>query len=140
MSSALDSVPAFTDRASKMESNVGSLTNWLRKSLQLLVVWPLLSPTLRKQQIYLVLGKPWALYIRHQEYILYIYILTQCHATLCPKTLVVQPCCHLPLEGFFHFPLFSLNHSPKFKNHFASFISPKRKTCCKKLTVISLAR
>ena len=39
---------------------------------------------------YLVLGKPWALYIKHQEYIYYIYILTQCHDTLCPETLVDQ--------------------------------------------------
>jgi hypothetical protein len=39
------------------------------------------------KKLYLVLGKPWALYIKHQEY---IYILTQCHDTLCPETLVDQ--------------------------------------------------
>ena len=48
---------------------------------------------------YLVLGKPWALYIKHQEYIYYIYILTQCHDTLCPETLVDQTMLPLSPEG-----------------------------------------
>ena len=58
-------------------------------------------PSLLHDQIapYLVLGKPWALYIRHQEYILYIYILTQCLDTLCPKTLVVHHAATFPLGG-----------------------------------------
>jgi hypothetical protein len=107
MSSALDSVPAFTDRASKLESNVGSLTNWLRKSLQLLVVWPLLSPTLRKQQIYLVLGKPWALYIRHQEYIYYIYTYSRSVTIrFVLKRLSSNHAATFPLRGFFTFHFF----------------------------------
>ena len=48
---------------------------------------------------YLVLGKPWALYIKHQEYIIYIYILTQCPDTLCPETLVDQTMLPLSPEG-----------------------------------------
>ena len=59
MSSALDSVPAFTDRAEQIGVERWIIDKLVEKSLQPLVAWPLLSRTPRRQRMTLLSKDFW---------------------------------------------------------------------------------